>query len=417
MRRAAILALCLCCAAAAASADVPLDTIGRSESLPTPPRPHWVWASDIMLRRSSLLDLDSGAFLGMVSTGLFSQASVFPRSRPEFYLPETYYSRGTRGERSDVVTIYDARTLAPVEEIAIPPKRAINVLPSANFALTDDERFLAIFNMTPGTSLSIVDLQQRRFVGEIATPGCSLVFAAGERRLLSLCGNGSVLTVTLDGEGRETSKQRSEPFFDPERDPVTEKAVRYGDTWLFVSFAGVVHPVVVGGEAPVFGETWKLVEAAEGAEAWRIGGIQNFAVHQGLGRLYSIMHQGEPDTPKEPGTELWVYDLATRERIQRIELRSPGFSLMSENIEFGRDWIWPFDGLFDWMLDNVIPNPGLYQVQVTQDDAPLLVTGSQIGGSIAVYDARSLEFLRRIPSGNLTTQALQAPWGASGATP
>jgi methylamine dehydrogenase heavy chain len=391
MRRAVGIAVLIALAVPAARADVPIEQLGRTESLTAPPNPHWVWVADVLLRRSALLDLDRGAFLGMVSTGYLAPTASFPRSRSEFYWPETYYSRGSRGSRTDVVTFYDTLSLSPTGEVVIPPKRAINVLPSANTALSDDDRFLAVFNMTPATSLSIVDVGRRAFVGEIATPGCSLVFAAGTRRFLVLCADGALLTVTLDDTGREASKVRTASFFDWRSDPVTEKAVRHGDRWLFVSFEGIVHPVNVSGDAP-------RIEATSG-------------------RFYSLMHQGGADTHKEPGSEVWVYDLATRKRIQRIELRHPGFSLLSQDFEFGRSWVWPFDRLSDWMLDSVAPNPGVNQIQVTQDDEPLLVTGSQFSGSVAVYEARSLRFLRRVPSGNLTVHSLQAPWGGRGRAP
>ena len=59
----------------------------------------------------------------------------------------------------------------------------------------------------------------------------------------------------------------------------------------------------------------------------------------------------------------------------------------------------------------------MHQIQVTQDDEPLLVTGSQLGGSLAVYEALSLRFLRRVPSGNFMTHVLQAPWGGRGRAP
>ena len=122
--------------AAAAAAELSAEIPGRSEVLPAPGRPHWVWVSDIVLQRSALLDLDRGDFLGMVSTGFLSQAATFPRRGDEFYLPETYYSRGSRGTRSDVVTVYDTTTLAPIDEISIPPKRAINVLPASTHLVT-----------------------------------------------------------------------------------------------------------------------------------------------------------------------------------------------------------------------------------------------------------------------------------------
>jgi methylamine dehydrogenase heavy chain len=342
-----------------------------------------------------------------------SPAAAFAQRRGEFYLPETYYTRGSRGDRTDVVTIYDPSSLGVVGEVEIPPKRAVNVLPSANAALSDDERFLAVFNMNPATSLSLVDVRDRRFVGEIATPGCSLVYAAGARRFLMLCADGSMLTVSIDDEGREVGKQRSRPFFDPESDPVTEKAVRWGDRWLFVSFEGYVYPVNVSGETVDVAERWSLFSEDDRAGSWRVGGTQHLAVHQGSGRLYSLVHQGGESTHKDPGSEVWVYDLSARKRVQRIELLHPGLAFMSETVEFGSDWIWPFSGLWDWMLDHVIPNPGLDNVQVTQDAAPLLVTGSKIGGSLAVYDAMSGELLRRVATGNMTIHALQAPWGGS----
>jgi methylamine dehydrogenase heavy chain len=414
-RRALVAPLVL--AALTARAEVPTESLGRSETLPDPPRPHWVWISDPMLRRAVLVDLDDGRFLGMVSSGFLSQAAAFPQTRREFYVPETHYSRGSRGVRTDVVTFYDTGTLGPVAEVVIPPKRAVNVLPTANSGLSDDDRFLGVFNMNPATSISIVDVVERRFVGEISTPGCSLVYPAGPRRFAMLCSDGALLSVQVDGRGRELEKTRSEPFFDPSEDPVIEKAVRWNDSWIFVSFEGIVHAVDVAGELLRFAETWSLLDECDRRESWRVGGLQPFALHEPSGRLFALMHRGGAHSHKEPGIEAWVYDLAARERIQRIPLRHPGLAFVSETIEFGRSWISPFDRLWDWMLDALVPHPGIYQVQVTRDAAPLLVTGSQIGGSLAVYDALSGDFLRRVTSGNLTTHGLQAPWLGAEAAP
>ena len=43
-------------------------------------------------------------------------------------------------------------------------------LPSANAALSDDDRFLAVFNMNPGTSLSLVDVVERANTLQANTP-------------------------------------------------------------------------------------------------------------------------------------------------------------------------------------------------------------------------------------------------------
>jgi methylamine dehydrogenase heavy chain len=240
------------------------------------------------------------------------------------------------------------------------------------------------------------------------------VYAAGKRRFLTLCGDGAVLVVTVDDTGRESGKHRTEPFFDPDADPVTEKAVRYRDQWLFVSFEGNVHPVDVAGEQVRFGEAWPLLSEADRDASWRIGGLQHLAVHEASGRFFSLMHRGSVDTHKEPGEEIWVYDLQTRTRAQRIELRSPGLALYGFPIEFGRRWVWPFNHLSEWLIDSFMPAE-VSHIQVTQDDEPLLFTVSQFSGSIGTYDARSGAFLRRLRPVGWTNDLLVAPWGGRGA--
>ena len=391
-----------------------MDEVGRVETLGAPLSPHLVWASDAVMRRIALADLESGDTLGVIDGGFGITAALFARNRPELYVPETHYSRGARGERTDVVSVYDALSLRPVAEVVIPPRRAINPLPSANAALTDDDRFGLVFNMTPATSVSVVDLEQRAFVAEIATPGCSLVYAAGPRRFVSPCADGALLVVTLDESGREASKVRTRTFFDPWRDPVTEKAVRRGDEWLFVSFEGRVHAVDVSGAEPRFAEPWDLLAAEDRAEGWRIGGQQHLAVHVASGRLYSLVHQGPPDTHKDPGSELWVYDLAERRRVDRIALRSPGLTYLGAPIDPGPRLFWPLGRLFEMVLS--LAGIGVSGIAVTQDEQPLLVTGSGFSGSLGIYDALSGEFLHRVAPGNMTTLVLQVPWETVEAT-
>jgi methylamine dehydrogenase heavy chain len=408
--RVGIAACAVALMAGPVASDVPIERPERVERMP-PPGPHHVVVADLLMRRSGILDLDSGAFLGMFSTGYLTKGAVFPRAGDEFFVPETFYSRGSRGERTDVVTVYDGRSLAPVGEVPIPPKRALNVLAEGNATALDDGRFVVVHNMTPATSVSVVDVRARRFVTEIPTPGCALVYAAGPRSFFSLCADGSLLAVQLDDEGQPLARRRSDPFFDPETDPITEKGVRVGDRWIFASFEGFAVSIDVAGGTPRPGERWSLLNASDRAASWRIGGSQHLAVHEGLGRLYSLVHRGGVDTHKEPGTQLFVYDLATRERVQRIELVHPGYELMGEPVAFSGDWPWPFGGLADWLIYVVAPHPGISNLVVTAGPDPLIVTSSSLGGSLAVYDAESGAFLRRIASGSFTVTRLQAPWG------
>lgn len=395
-----------------ARSDVPLEKTGKVERLELPLRAHMVWLADPVLQRTALVDVDDGHLLGMLSTGFGMPSPLFSTARPEIYLPETYYSRGTRGERTDVLTVYAAETLAPLGEVVLPPKRAITATPVAHATLLDDQRFAVVWNATPATSVSVVDVWERHLVGELQTPGCSLVYSVGPRRFAMLCMDGSLLLVTLDESGAESARSRSEPFFDPTADPVTEKAVRIGSRWLFVSFEGMLYDVDFAGDTPHVGEPWSMFSDEERAERWRIGGTQHLAVHRDSGRLYSLVHQGGPDSHKDPGSEVWVYDLASRRRVQRIEMRNPGLTYMGVPLQTGGSFAW----LVDWIAERIfraVPELGIDAIAVTQDDAPRLVTIARFTGGIATFDATDGEFLGRVYGGNMTNTAIAAPYGWS----
>ncbi len=389
---------------ASALADEPAAA-PRVVTLPAEPGRHWFWMSDVILHRTALFDADSAGLLGTISSGSagagFVIAPLFAPDHREIYLPETYYARGVRGERTDVVTIYDASTLQPVTEIPIPPKRAEYFPGVAANALSDDGRFLAVFNLTPAQSLTIVDLKARRFTTEVGTPGCSLAYGAGARRFLMLCADGAALRVALDDGGQARSVERTAPFFDPQKDPVTEKAVRRGREWLFVSNDGVVHPVDVGDDMPRFGETWSLLTDDDRRASWRIGGAQHLALHASSGRLYSLVHQGGPDSHKEAGTEIWVYDLATRRRVQRIAVLNPLVSFIRQQARLGR--------ASSWLLAHLLPNPGVDRILVTQDEQPVLVAAGMLPPTVTVHDAGSGEVVREIPEVGIGSSLLAAP--------
>ena len=398
VRLAMLGALLVALGASGALADPQPEPMGVTRTLPPRPGPHWFWLSDLILHRTALFDADSGDMLGTISSGTagvgFIVSPLFSPDRKEIYLAESYYSRGVRGDRTDVVTVYDGQTLQALHEIPIPPKRAEYFPGNAPNALSDDGRFLAVFNLTPVTSLSIVDVRARTFVGEVQTPGCSLVYAAGARRFLMLCANGAALTVTLDDEGREQAVERSKPFFDASKDPVTEKAVRRGNEWLFVSFEGQIHPVDVSAPELRFGERWSLVDDADRAASWRVGGGQHLAVHVASGRLYALMHQGGPDTHKTPGTEVWVYDLAARRRVQRIAVMNPLLSFVGQQLGLERRG--RSGRIAAWFLERVLPNPGVERIAVTQDERPVLVAGTAMPPTVTVHDAMTGAVVREI---------------------
>jgi methylamine dehydrogenase heavy chain len=379
------------------------DPVGAVVSLPAEPGPHWIWASDVLLRRAALIDGDTGRFLGQIPAGVGIIAPHRSRDGREIYQAETHYSRGSRGERTDRISISDAITLAPLGEIVIPPKRSEHTSWIGGSALGDDGRFLAVFNLTPTTSLSIVDVAERRFVGEVETPGCSLVYAAGPRRFLSLCADGTALVLSLDESGGVAAREKTQRFFDPLADPIMEKPVRRGGEWIFVSFAGVAHGIDVSGPALRFAETWSLVDEAERAAEWRVGGPQNLAIHAPSGRLYALMNQAGPDSHKHPGKVVWVFDLAQRKRVQTIELRSPIATLLMDQTKTQPG------GALDWLFQMALPNDGMERIVVTQDAAPLLFAASGFPAALQVYDATTGAHLRDVSEVGVATALIQLP--------
>lgn len=359
-------------------AALPADPIGAVNRLPAA-SPHWAWVNDFVFPHMTdgqalLVDGDSGKYLGMLSTGFGFTRVVIPRDGKIIYSPETYFSRGTRGTRTDVVSLYDPQTLAPTGEISIPPKRSSNMPMMSNSVLTDDDRFLLIYNFNPGQSVSVVDTQSKKFVAEIEASGCALVFATGPRSFFSMCADGALLEVKLDDSGKAASQKRTAKMFDVTTDPVTEKGVRVGNAWTFVSFGGTFYTVNIGANGLEAGPKWAATTAADKQQNWRPGGLQQLAAHAGLNRIYSIMHQGAVETHKDPGKEVWVYDVAKKTRTQKIALKNLAGS-----------------------------------IQVTRDAKPLLFAIFIDSTTTDVYDATSGQFLRSIENVGTTPTIVVTP--------
>jgi methylamine dehydrogenase heavy chain len=341
------------------------------------PEPHWVWVNDISFMnmvdgRAYLIDGDSGRVLGMISGGNFHDALQLPADHSAIYSTDTFYSRGTRGVRTDVLSIYDPKTLAPVGEVILPAKQLLSVPTPVGMEMTTDGRFLAQYNFTPAQSLSIVDLKARTLVGEVDTPGCAFVYPTGPRTINMLCGDGSVLTLQLGESGNVVTRSKSDPMFDSPNVLVNEDAVRVGSVWYFVSYKGEVYTMDGSTGKPSFG-TWSLMNDAD-SEGWRPGGYQLFAIHAATGRMYVSMQKGGPGTHKNPGTEIWVYDIASKKRLQRVAVEHH-----------------------------------LTSVQVSKDDQPLLYTVSFEKPALQVYDALTLKHLRTVGEIGTTPTIIQIP--------
>ena len=86
------------------------------------------------------------------------------------------------------------------------------------------------------------------------------------------------------------------------------------------------------------------------------------------------MHRGGPETHKDSGADIWVYDLASHKKVQQITARNK-----------------------------------LTSIQVSQDEKPLLFGCSLESNRLDVYDASSGKLLRSVDSLGLTPSVLVTP--------
>jgi len=341
-----------------------------------PPRsPHWVYVYDYVFdneidERVYLFDGDSYRRLGQIGAGFYASPNISPDGGTTA-VASTYFARGSRGARTDVVEFTDNATLTVTHEILLPSKRALSVSSLFNLAYSGDGHFLYAAYMTPAASFGVLDLAAGTVLGEIDTAGCVEVIPSGHYRVSSICESGRLLTVTLDAQGHEVTRAMSEPFFDADQDPLFVQGIPSTRGNVFLSFLGEVHEIDFSGAQPTFAAPWSLVSAAEKGH-WRPGGNQLGAIHRELGRLYVPMHEGGEGTHKDGGTEIWVYDMASHRRLARWPLKVHGLSRVTS-------------------------------VQVSQDPAPILFAATETS-DLAVFDALTGR-LRHI-----TKQVAKTPW-------
>jgi len=299
--------------------------------------PHWIaamspLAGSIMMTPIVLIDGDTQQVIGNISGGLAAMFAAAPDHK-YFYTADTFYSRGTQGDRTDVVTIYDATHLARVGEIPISNKRQLALGDASSMGVTPDGRFLLMLNLTPATSVTAVDLEGKKVAGEIQTPGCSEILMLGDREFASVCADGSMLTTKFDDSAKATEQKRTaKPFFDVEKDPVFQLPAMIDKKAYFVSYHGMVYPMDLGSSPAEPGDTWSILSDKEKKDGWRPGGRQPVAGYVPGHLIFVLMHQGGEWTQKVGGPEVWVYDVNDHKRVARIPL-----PLLSNAIQVSQD--------------------------------------------------------------------------------
>lgn len=300
----------------------PLEAESLSTGSIDPAITQRVYVSDIAIGHISdgrirVFDAQQGRFLGMVSTAYAGNFAVHPQQH-ELYVATTHLSRSTRGERTDVLEVHDTESLGFRYEVVLPAKRAQALNYRGLVRTSSDGHWVYVQNATPATSITVVDLAQRKVLTEVATPGCWGVLPAAShaRRVSMLCGDGKVATLTFDDAGQVLERQLSAPLFDADQDAWFHHAEQVGDRYWFVSFRGQLTQLDLGGTVARVVQVQSLVDARAQRGRWRPGGYQLFAVHPSGRYAVVAMHgQGGEGSHKRPAQALWVFDLARGQRV------------------------------------------------------------------------------------------------------
>ena len=306
-----------------------------------------------------IFDASTGGMQGLISISSMTPTVQPSMERREFYNAGSFYSRGAYGDRTDILTVHDFENLSPIAEVKIPDK--ITSLPIQNYiGLMSAGRHVAISNITPALSISIVDIEERVFVGEVSTPGCGLILPVENNDFLTICGDGSLMLIDLDSSGREQNRVRTKQFFDVQDDPIFDRPVPASDGWLLFSHGGKAFNVTVEDDRINISSAWSLITEDEAQENWWPGGGQLATLHKNLGLFYIVMHQGEQYTHHEPGSEVWVFSTHSQRKIATIEFEKQ-----------------------------------VKHIMVTQEVEPLLIIGEKDGGT-QIYDALTFQHERTI---------------------
>lgn len=340
-----------------AAPELPAETLGVTVLAPT--QSERVYVADIAINhiqdgRIRVWDPRSGKLLGMISAGYVGNFTLSAKG-DELYLATTHLSRGSRGERTDVLEVHDTSTLGFKHEILLPPKRAQALSYRGLVRTTGNGRFVLVQNATPATSISVVDLVQRKTVNEVQTPGCwgLLPSASHATRFSMLCGDGKVATVTLDEAGQVIDRQATEKLFDADADAWFHHAEQLGDRYWFVSFKGMLTELDLGGPVAVVKAARSLVSAQQQSAGWRPGGYQLFSVDAEGRYLVVGMHdKGTEGSHKRPAKQLWTFDLSSGQRVATapghqtasLTLSRNGQRLQALDGETGAMRVWQWSG-------------------------------------------------------------------------
>ena len=294
---------------------------------PLTPRRAFLW-SGFLNPGIFIVDADKGEMEGYLPKSDWSSFAIAPGGKA-YYVAETLWTHDTRGQRQDMITVYDGTTLNLQKEIAL-PGRALTVPKAQSFAVNGSGHYGYVYNLSPASSVVVVDLVKQRTVATVETPGCALVLPYGESGFGSLCGDGSLSTFGLDAQGARYPEELGPLLRLPSAircsisSPSMSPRTRYFSSPIWATSTRPCWRI-----SREWRPAWSLQAAAGLSEpkdesdevAWRPGGSQLIAFHPAERPAVCADARRRRLVPQARGAELWVLNAATHALIRRIGLK------------------------------------------------------------------------------------------------
>ena len=274
---------------------------------------HQAWAGPSVV---SVLGADDLSMKGNMTPGTTAQMTL-TKDAKTLYTTSVYMKRMVYGDVEIVLHEYDVEHLGIKREIIISPKLAHVESQPNLLKLSADEKFILAQNATPATSVSLVDLAAGAQIAEIPIPGCwTFMPSTTGYKFTTLCGDGTLKSVTYAADGSYGDPVASAVIFDPDADALFSNGVRVGEDIVYASFKGNLYVVSDAGDAPVLKEKIALTEGIPGD--WAPGGSEVIGYSAPTGVLFLLMHSGATEgSHKDGAEEIWAYDLAKKELLYR----------------------------------------------------------------------------------------------------
>jgi len=347
---------------------LPTEPIPTVTALPAVWPKSWVLLNDfnfnsIIDGRVAVVDTASvnQPLKAIVRAAQFGNSLISTR-RGEILTAETFYTRLNRGPRTDAITFWSMSDLQPKGEIILPGgKRQLSVTYPQLFQFTNEDKWALVANFTPAQTVTVVDLDGRKVLGEVDLPGCSQIYPTGKRGFSSFCADGSLYSVVLDDAGKTVTTATIKNVQDIDKQALFSTPAWVGQTAWFVGQRGLIQGFDFSGTvAKVIPGAFSVGTADGAAPEWRPSGWQVINA-DGAGHLYVLMNPaGREGSHKDGGTEVWVFDPVKHTRLSRIVLKAQSTA-----------------------------------VAVTHEDVPHLVL-TRADGVVDIYDAATGAFVRTL---------------------